>query len=91
MITDRDVSKLKKEFSKDFATKSFVRDELKAMEKRQDAKYAKQKDMVFIKKELQKMNKSLKITIGYFDKVTTNHESRIKTVEKTLNIVPPAN
>lgn len=91
MITDKDVKKLKEAFKDTFATK----EDLHAIEKRQDAKFATKEDLKELKVdffvELSKTRKGIiddietlisETLFPYIDK----QDKRIAAIEKRLNI-----
>lgn len=83
MITDTDINKL----TKVFATK----DDLKAMEDRQDRKYATKDDL---KQELENTKKDIvqEITDFLQDNILNllnEHERRLDRLEKTVGGFPP--
>lgn len=41
-----------------------------------------------LSKKIDRMQKQLDTTISYFDTVTTDHEKRLKTVEKKVEVLP---
>ncbi len=41
-----------------------------------------------IHKKLNTMQKSLDTTVKYFDTITTDHEKRLKNVEKKIEVLP---
>jgi len=92
MITDADVTKLKKTFA--------TKDDLKAMEARQDKKfatkddlkmYATKNDMIDFKDEIlheiKSMREEVAIVTGYKDQIE-NHDYRIERLEKHTKIPP---
>lgn len=90
MLTNNDIKKI----SNVFATKDdFDRklgSKFEKLESNLDSKIDQilDKKLKPIHKKLDSMQKSLDTTIKYFDTVTTDHERRLKSVEKKVDTLP---
>ena len=103
MITDADVTKLKKVFAtkddlKGFATKDDLKgfatkNDLKALEARQDSKFATKNDLVDFKDailhEIKGLREEITIVIGYKDQIE-DLDYRVERLEKHTKIPPMA-
>jgi hypothetical protein len=86
MLTNNDIKKL----SAVFATKDDLNTKVAKLESNLDAKIGHIIDVKLkpIHTKLNAMQKALDTTISYFDTVTTDHEKRLKTVEKKVEVLP---
>ena len=92
MITDKDIVKLKQVFA--------TKDDLKAMEQRQDAKYATKddlsnefvtikKDLKQVKKDVRYIKKTAELTLRYIDEENKTTRKRLDKVELHLGLSAP--
>ena len=88
MLTQQDRQQLVKDLKEIFGTK----DDLKAMEARQDQKYATKdelkKELKPIKDDLKTVKKDTSVIIRFFDREHIKLQKRVKKVEERLGITP---
>ena len=84
MITNQDVKKLKSVFA--------TKDDLKSMEDRQNKRFATKDDLKRqlkpIKKSIDKLTKSINLSIKFTNEETTKIKKRVNRIEDHLGLPP---